>query len=66
MKDIEKERQRHRQRKKQAPWQEPNAGLRPQTPGSGPGPKAGAKPLSHLGIPLKNKILKKYIYPKKY
>ena len=26
-------------------------GLNPQTPGSGPGPKAGAKPLSHPGIP---------------
>ena len=26
-------------------------GLDPRTPGSRPGPKAGAKPLSHPGIP---------------
>ena len=26
-------------------------GLDPRTPGSCPGPKAGAKPLSHPGIP---------------
>ena len=51
--DIERERQRHRQREreKQAPCREPNAGLDPGTPGSHPGPKAGAKPLSHPGIP---------------
>ena len=46
--DIERE----RQREKQAPCQEPDAGLDPRTPGSGPGPKAGAKPLSHPGIPI--------------
>ena len=52
--DIERERQRHRQREreKQAPCREPNAGLDPGTPGSHPGPKAGAKPLSHPGIPV--------------
>ena len=50
----ERERQRHRQREKQAPRREPNAGLDPRTPGSRPGPKAGAKPLSHLGIPTSN------------
>ena len=49
--DIERDRQRHRRREKQAPWQEPNVGLHPGTPGSRPGPKAGAKPLSHPGIP---------------
>ena len=32
--------------------QEPDAGLDPGSPGSRPGPKAGAKPLSHPGIPL--------------
>ena len=46
-----RERQRHRQREKQAPCREPNGGLHPRTPGSCPGPKAGAKPLSHPGIP---------------
>ena len=31
--------------------QEPDVGLDPGTPGSRPGPKAGAKPLSHPGNP---------------
>ena len=31
--------------------QEPNVGLDPGSPGSRPGPKAGAKPLRHPGIP---------------
>ena len=39
------------QREKQAPCREPDVGLDPGTPGSRPGPKAGAKPLSHPGIP---------------
>ena len=34
-----------------APCREPYVGLDPRTPGSRPGPKAGAKPLSHPGIP---------------
>ena len=41
----------HRQREKQAPCRAPDVGLDPRTPGSRPGPKAGAKPLSHPGIP---------------
>ena len=45
------ERQRHRQKKKQAPCRKPEVGLDPRTPGSHPGPKAGTKPLSHPGIP---------------
>ena len=48
----ERERQRHRQREKQAPCREPDVGLDPRTPGSCPGLKAGAKPLSHPGIPI--------------
>ena len=44
--------ERERQRQKQAPCSEPDVGLDPGTPGSRPGPKAGAKPLSHPGIPL--------------
>ena len=48
--DIERERQRHRRREKQAPCREPDMGLDPRTPGSLPGPKAGAKPLSYPGI----------------
>ena len=51
MRERERERQRHRRRKKQAPRREPDVGLDSRTPGSHPGPKAGAKPLSHPGIP---------------
>ena len=40
-----------REREKQAPCREPDMGLDPRTPGSRPGLKAGAKPLSHSGIP---------------
>ena len=29
-----------------------DVGLDPRTPGSRPGPKAGAKPLNHTGIPF--------------
>ena len=42
--------QGHRQWEKQAPSREPDVGLDPETPGSRPGPKAGAKPLNHPGI----------------
>ena len=49
--ERERQRQRHRQREKQAPCREPNVGLNPGTPGSRPGPKAGAKPLGHPGYP---------------
>ena len=37
---------------KQTPCREPNVGLDPRTLGSCPGPKAGAKLLSHPGFPL--------------
>ena len=40
--ERERERQRHRRREKQAPCRVPDVGLDPGTPGSGPGPKAGA------------------------
>ena len=40
-----------KEREKQAPRREPDVGLHPGTPGSLPGPKARAKPLSHPGIP---------------
>ena len=49
--ERERERHRHRRREKQTPCREPDVGLDPGTPGSRPGPKAGAKPLSHPGIP---------------
>ena len=46
----DRERQRHRQREKQAPHREPDMGLHPGSLGSLPGPKADAKPLSHPGV----------------
>ena len=49
--ERQRERQRHRQREKQAACREPDVGLDPRTPGSRPGQKAGAKLLSHPGIP---------------
>ena len=48
---TQRDRQRHRQREKQAPRRDPDVGLDPRTPGSHPGPKASAKPLSHPGVP---------------
>ena len=46
------EMQRHRQREKQTPHEEPDVGLDPGTPGSLLGSKAGAQLLSHPGIPI--------------
>ena len=62
-------RQRHRQREKQAPCQEPDTGLDPRTPGSPPEPKADAQQLSHPGAPyipdqfffFISQIFKKYL-----
>ena len=51
MREREGERQRHRQREKQALCREPDAGLDPGTPGSHPEPKGDAQPLSHPGTP---------------
>ena len=56
--ERERERERQRHREKQAPCWEPDVGLDPGTPGSCPGPKAGAKPLSHPGIPPTHIVLK--------
>ena len=54
---LMRDRQRHRQRKKQAPCGEPDVGLDPRTPGSHPEPKADAQLLNHPGVPI-IKILK--------
>ena len=57
MRDTERERQGHRQREKQAPCREPNAGLDPRTSGSHPGPKVDAQAPSHPGstfVPVLN------------
>ena len=50
--ERERERQRHRPREQQAPGREPDVGLDPRSPGSGPEPKADARPLSHPGCPI--------------
>ena len=47
----QREREGEGQREKQAPCRGPDVGLDPWTPGSHPGPKAGARLLSHPGIP---------------
>ena len=39
------------EREKQTQCRDPDVGLDPGTLGLCPGPKAGAKPLSHPGIP---------------
>ena len=55
---TEREREREREAETQAEGEagsmhrEPDVGLDPGSPGSRPGPKAGAKPLRHPGIPL--------------
>ena len=56
--DRERGAERHRQREKQAPCREPDVGLDPRSPGSGPGLKAA---LNHCatGAAQINKILKK-------
>ena len=50
------ERGRDRQREKQAPCREPDAGLDPRTTGSRPEPKADAQPLSHSGASRKGNL----------
>ena len=55
--------QRDRKREKQAPCREPDAGLDPGTPGSCPGPKAGAKLLRHPGTPRGGNFKKSTLDP---
>ena len=58
MTDTEREREREREAETQAEGEagsmhrEPDVGFDPGSPGSHPGPKAGAKPLRHPGIPV--------------
>ena len=50
--DTDREREAKTQtEEKQAPRKKSDVELDPRTPGSHPGPKASAKPLSHPGIP---------------
>ena len=57
-----RERQRHRQKEKQAHHREPDVGLNPGTPGSGHEPKADAQLLSHPGVPGRH-FLRRGKYP---
>ena len=57
---TEREREREREAETQAEGEagsmhrEPDVGFEPGSPGSRPGPKAGAKQLCHPGIPLRH------------
>lgn len=51
MRDTERETEAQAEREKQDPCREIDVGLDPGSPGSLPGPKAGAKTLSHPGVP---------------
>ena len=55
--ESHRERQRHRQKEKEAPCREPDVGLDLGTPGSCPKPKADIQLLIHPGIP------RNYCYP---
>ena len=48
---TEREREREAEREAGSMHWEPDVGFDPGSPGSRPGPKAGAKPLRHPGIP---------------
>ena len=50
--DTHRERQRHRQREKQAPCREPDVGLDPRSPGSHPGPTAALNHWATQAAPL--------------
>ena len=52
MRDTHGEAETQAEREKQAPCREPDMGLDPTTPGPLPGLKAGAKLLSHPGVPV--------------
>ena len=50
MRETHTQRQRYRQREKQASYRKPNVGLDLRTLGSCPGPKVDAQPLGHPTI----------------
>ena len=60
MRDTERE--KHRQREKQAPCGEPDAQLDPRAPGSQPEPNTDTQPLSQPGAPGKHQVLFKVFY----
>ena len=52
LRDPERERKREAETQAGSIHWEPDVGFDPGFPGSRPGPKAGAKPLRHPGIPM--------------
>ena len=52
MRDTEREAETQEEGKAGSMHREPDVGFDPGSPGSCPGPKAGAKPLRHPGIPV--------------
>ena len=52
MRDTEREAETQAEGEAGSMHREPDVGFDPETPGSRPGPKAGAKPLRHPGIPI--------------
>ena len=51
MRDTKREAETQAEGEAGSMHQEPDVGFDPGSPGSRPGPKAGAKPLRHPGIP---------------
>ena len=54
---------RGRKREAGSMHREPDVGFDPGSPGSRPGPKAGAKPLRHPGIPLNRHLYRAQYKP---
>ena len=52
LRDTEREAETQAEGEAGSMHREPDAGFNPGSPGSCPGPKAGAKPLRHPGIPI--------------
>ena len=51
MRDTQREAETQAEGEAGSMHREPDVGFNPGSPGSRPGPKAGAKPLRHPGIP---------------
>ena len=51
MRETEREAETQAEGEAGSMHREPDVGFDPRSPGSRPGPKAGAKPLRHPGIP---------------
>ena len=52
MRDTQREAETQAEGEAGSMHREPDVGFDPGSPGSRPGPKAGAKPLYHPGIPI--------------